>query len=46
MLLGIESKNDSREANIIDVVVNESSRWRRKFRNDVEIGKYRSDQLL
>ena len=46
MLLGIESRNESREANEINVVVSENSRWRRKFRNDVETGKNRNDQWL
>ena len=37
--MGTERRDDSREANGINWVVNESSRWRKKFRNDVESEK-------
>ena len=34
-----EHRNNSGEANGINLVVSESSQWRKKFRNDVETRK-------
>ena len=45
-LPGTERRNESRDANEINVVVSESSRYRKKCRTDVETVKNRSNQRM